>query len=156
MGKRSLEKRFWAKVDKGDGTGCWLWTGTRWAKGYGQVRHQNRRLLAHRVAYELLVGPIPDGYQIDHLCRVTRCVRPDHLEPVTPLENARRAAAFITHCPSGHPYDEVNTRRTTDGRHCKACNRERWQTSGLAARRRAQRAARRSGSVKPPDSPPPA
>lgn len=72
---------------------CWLWIGTvdRW--GYGQMKWQGRRPGSHRVAYELLVGPIPEGLTLDHLCRVPGCVNPAHLEPVTQAENNRRAAA---------------------------------------------------------------
>lgn len=84
-----IEARFWAKVDKTET--CWLWTAAiRRRSGYGVFSHQARTMLAHRFAYELLVGPIPDGLVIDHLCRVRHCVNPDHLEPVTQRENLRR------------------------------------------------------------------
>jgi hypothetical protein len=100
------------------------------------------------VLYELLVGPIPQGFDIDHLCRNRGCVRPDHLEPATRSENLRRgdlhppAAALQaakTHCPRGHPYDEINTYWNTNGgrghsRVCRAC----WK-----ARRRERRTNRR-------------
>ena len=87
--KRPLSVRLWAKVDKsGD---CWIWTGCRIRHGYGRISGPGRKpLLAHRVAYELTYGPIPDGLELDHLCRNPSCVRPDHLEPVTHLENVRR------------------------------------------------------------------
>lgn len=83
--------RFWARVLKTDT--CWLWQGAtagRWNLRYGQTRWAGRVAMAHRVAYELLVGAIPDGLQIDHLCRNPLCVNPAHLEPVTNAENARR------------------------------------------------------------------
>lgn len=84
---------------------CWLWTGTLTWDGYGLFRHEGRRSGAHRFAYEFFVGPIPAGMQIDHLCRVRNCVRPDHLEPVTPGENTRRGAAALgSHCKNGHEY----------------------------------------------------
>lgn len=67
--------------------GCWNWTAALNAFGYGRFRG----LLAHRVSYESLVGPIPDGLELDHLCRNRKCVRPEHLEPVTHDENYRRA-----------------------------------------------------------------
>jgi HNH endonuclease len=86
----TVEQRFWAKVDQGDGTGCWLWTGAKLHGGYGHMRGGTADTTAHRIAYELLVGPIPKGLEIDHLCRVRACVRPDHLEPVTRAENDRR------------------------------------------------------------------
>ena len=89
--KRSSVERFWASVDKTDE--CWLWLQVLLASGYGKFYANGRQHLAHRYAYELLVGPIPDGLQIDHLCRVKNCVRPDHLEPVTPGVNTRRARA---------------------------------------------------------------
>lgn len=74
-------------VDVGD---CWQWTGSCDKDGYGKFRFNNRHFRAHRFVWELLVGPIPDGLVIDHLCRNTGCVNPDHLEPVTNEENLRR------------------------------------------------------------------
>lgn len=86
------EALFWAKVDKDGPDGCWLWTGFRRPAGYGQTgRNRGSAKQAHRVAYEMLVGPIPAGMELDHLCRMTPCVNPAHLEPVTPAENRRRA-----------------------------------------------------------------
>lgn len=85
-------RRWWSKIDvSGD---CWEWTPPVGNHGYGEFARQGERrtVLAHRYAYELLVGPIPDGLEIDHLCRNKACVNPDHLEPVTKSENARRAA----------------------------------------------------------------
>jgi hypothetical protein len=79
--------------------------------------------LAHRVSYELFKGPIPDGLQIDHLCRTTACVNPAHLEAVTQLENARRASAEITHCKNGHEYTLETTYRDRHGwRSCRVCS----------------------------------
>src|ERR1019366_4519713 len=70
-------------------TGCWLWTGGLNRGGYGQFMTPPCTV-AHRVAYELFVGPIPEGLQLDHLCRVRSCVNPQHLEPVSQQENIRR------------------------------------------------------------------
>lgn len=93
------EARFWSKVDK-DGPlpkwapclgPCWLWTPpVDRSTGYGRINIDRSNIGAHRFAYELLVGPIPEGLQIDHLCRVRACVNPAHLEPVTVSENVRR------------------------------------------------------------------
>ena len=108
-------------------SGCWLWTGPLNNTGYGCFA----RTSAHRWAYAAMVGPIPDGYQIDHLCRVRRCVNPSHLEAVTRSENNRRAAqhrVYIpkTHCPHGHAYDETNAHINGQGYQvCLACLRSR-------------------------------
>lgn len=123
---------FLAKVDK---TGsCWLWTAGLDNHGYGAFNartNQGRRRTkkAHRWSYEHHVGPIPDGLDLDHLCRVRSCVNPDHLEPVTRGENIRRGDLSDnngrnawTHCPRGHPYDAANTYVCPQGtRNCRAC-----------------------------------
>lgn len=133
-----IEDRFWSKVnkdapvpaDRPELGPCWLWTGAQAYNGYGFFR-AGPLVRAHRFAYEFFVGPIPEGLQIDHLCRVRNCVNPDHLEPVTGQENHRRGNSGKlererTHCPQGHPYDEANTRWWRGrNRHCRACDRER-------------------------------
>jgi hypothetical protein len=81
-------ERMWPRVDKTDS--CWNWTGAVSTAGYGQIRF-GKVLYTHRVSYEALVGPIPDGLELDHLCRNRRCCNPDHLEAVEPAENQRRA-----------------------------------------------------------------
>jgi hypothetical protein len=130
---RSERERFNSFV-KEDPNGCWLWTGGKTTKGYGCIRRADgREALAHRMAYELFVGPIPAGLIIDHLCRLPSCVNPSHLEPVTNAENLRRGdlsrnngAALRTHCKRGHPFDEANTYRDKFGRRgCIACRRRR-------------------------------
>ncbi len=123
---RGVDERFWAKVDA-DGD-CWEWTGYRTAAGYGEF-WRGRPEKAHRVSYELLVGEIPDGLQIDHLCRNRCCVNPDHLEPVTQIINGRRGyGACAQHarqktCRHGHPFAGPNLYvRPSDGaRMCRAC-----------------------------------
>jgi hypothetical protein len=82
-------ERFWSCIDKT--SSCWLWTPVSNAFGYGVFRQRGGgAAYVHRIAYEELVGPIPPGWTIDHLCRVKRCVNPAHLEPCTRAENARR------------------------------------------------------------------
>lgn len=126
--KQSAEDRFWSKVDVAGV--CWEWTaGT--ARGYGHFYFEGKDVGAHRWAWEYLVGPIPPGLELDHLCRNPPCVNPDHLEPVTQRLNVERGAvprlrAAKTHCPQGHPYDEVNTYRNPakpNSRQCRACTR---------------------------------
>ena len=84
-------RNFWDLVDKAGPGGCWLWLGLKNESGYGRIEVGGRNLKAHRRAYELTVGPIPDGLTIDHLCRTKACVNPRHLEPVTLRENLARA-----------------------------------------------------------------
>lgn len=90
-----LPVRFLAKMSVDEASGCWVWTAARTSKGYGQFRIGPRPVRAHRYAYTLLVGPIPDGLQLDHLCRNRLCVNPGHLEPVTNWENTLRGENFI-------------------------------------------------------------
>lgn len=110
-------------------SGCWEYAVTsRQGRSYRQIRYQQDGeyvlRYAHRVAYEHLVGPIPEGLQLDHLCRNRTCVNPEHLEPVTAQENTVRARSLITHCPSGHPYSDTNTAVGRNGkRYCRECKR---------------------------------
>jgi HNH endonuclease len=110
-----------------DDAGCWRWDGHLNATGYGQVYRQYRNHLAHRYVYELMVGPIPEGMELDHLCRVRDCVNPEHLEPVTREENWARHKRTLTHCRRGHEMDEENTyyffQKGVVCRQCKACQR---------------------------------
>lgn len=118
---------------------CWQWLGyVNPRTGYGQFQlRKGEPVLAHRMAYELFVGAIPDGAQLDHLCRNRQCVNPKHLEPVTCQENLLRgdtraaANSAKTHCPKGHPYDEVNTYQRSNGqrgcRQCMAAAAAKWQ-----------------------------
>lgn len=143
MAKRQdIRERLMRRVEVSD-TGCWLWTATTTANGYGKTSYLNRGWLAHRLMYEATVGPIPAGLTLDHLCRVRNCINPEHLEPVTQRTNTLRGdgpsarQARRTHCDRGHLYDDANTRVRGGTRYCRACDRERQQES--KARKRAER-----------------
>lgn len=109
---------------------CWIWTGYKQKSGYGQITVNRKSYKAHRLVYSLLVGEIPDGKQLDHLCRVRNCVNPDHLEPVTQAENIRRGESpwainsKKTHCYKGHELTENNLYIKDGYRLCKICTLE--------------------------------
>jgi hypothetical protein len=105
------------------GDGCWLWTGAKTPYGYGKILTFRSIRVAHRVLYEALVGPVPEGMELDHLCRTPACVRPDHLEPVSHRENISRAL-WKTHCVRGHALTNANTYRYSYGRVCRLCQLE--------------------------------
>jgi hypothetical protein len=134
--KRPILDRFVDFIDfnlADNDNGCWQWLGSQKSKGYGAFAVDGKTMCAHRVSWELAVGPIPAGMEMDHLCRNPGCVNPDHLEVVTRRENSLRGMSFAgvnarkTHCPQGHPYDEENTstNTTTGGRLCRSCCRAR-------------------------------
>jgi hypothetical protein len=144
----TFEDRFWEKVTSPHVPDrCWIWqAATDGGSRYGSIYRDGRLVRAHRVAYEMLVGPIPDGLVIDHLCRVTLCVNPAHMEVVTQRENIMRGEAptatnaVKTHCKRGHEFTPENTRLTRQGgRCCLSCEREHHHRS--YARRVALRAA---------------
>ncbi len=140
---KSLQERFESKIMPEPNSGCWLWLGSLTHNGYGSIWANGRLKRAPRVSYELHVGIIPHGLEIDHLCRVRCCVNPDHLEAVTRKENARRGYyGQKTHCPQGHPYsgDNLYVRPNGKGRDCRKCK---------ALRMNRYRAARRikEGSI---------
>ena len=131
-------ERFWSKVSIMP-RGCWNWTGAL-VDGYGQFWNGNKLVPAHQYSYEIFVGPIPEGLQLDHLCRNRACVEPSHLEVVTLQENIRRGLtgklnntnALKTHCLHGHPYNSENTiLRSQGGRDCRICHREQDRRSKL-------------------------
>lgn len=96
----NIHERFFAKVNKTDT--CWTWIGSTQPKGYGVFRYQKTSQMAHRVAYELANGPIPQGIEIDHMCHNRSCVRVDHLRPVTHKQNMENyAGAYVSNRSSG-------------------------------------------------------
>jgi len=118
---RPILERLADKLTVGDG--CWEWTAAKTALGYGKFGTGGKYggwTPAHRVLYELIVGPIPEGLALDHLCCNKSCVRPEHLEPVTTGENFRRANTK-THCIRGHELTVENTYRYEYGRVCRLC-----------------------------------
>lgn len=132
--RRSRLPGFWDRVIKTDG--CWVWGRGLTGAGYGEFQVGGRVFLTHRYAYELVNGPIPQGLELDHLCRNRRCVRPDHLEAVTPRVNQHRGEGFSgvnhrkTHCVNGHLLAGPNLQVQQTGlrvgrRRCAACHRER-------------------------------
>lgn len=130
----TIEERFWAKVEK-TGT-CWLWTGSC-SRGYGKLWVDGKNHQAHRVAYELMVGDVPDGLELDHLCRVRHCVNPAHLEPVTGYENTILRGTGVAacnlrknQCIRGHAFTSNNARieskpKRRPRRQCRECDRAR-------------------------------
>ena len=110
-------------------SGCWLWIAGLFDTGYGQFSVNGKPTLAHRFAYIAYIGNIPDGLEIDHLCRVRCCVNPDHMEPVSTKTNVLRGAGVTainakkTHCKRGHLFTDENTIKVKSppGRGCRAC-----------------------------------
>lgn len=137
----SRAERFWGRVEKHDPdcsccNGCWIWTGGGGlaSNPYGYFWNGEREQVAHRFAYELLVGEIPEGLTLDHLCETPLCVNPADLEPVTRAENTRRGSGAMvsaaqrkarSHCKNGHLLDDANTYVDATGvRSCRTCKRE--------------------------------
>jgi len=144
--KIPAHERLEGKYEIDPDTGCWDWTGKINAYGYGRLSLSRsapgetlKEAFAHRVSYEKHVGEIPEGLDLDHLCRNRRCVNPDHLEPVTRKENLRRGhgehSGGKTHCKRGHEFTPENTIITTEGyRNCRECGRV-WQRAYNARKR---------------------
>lgn len=124
---------------------CWTWTGVIDPSGYGRYSvpglrsSASRTQGAHRFGYTQMVGPVPEGMELDHLCRTKSCVRPDHMEPVSPAENLRRQGLAVTHCIHGHEYTPENTGMRPAGRYCKTCHRDRERARYQRSRREAMR-----------------
>jgi hypothetical protein len=139
-----MARRLIDKIQRDPANECWEWIGARGHGGYGQIRIDGQVKPAYRATYELFVGPIPKGKELDHLCRNPACVNPKHLEPVSHVENVRRGNAGAnnrdkTHCPHGHAYDDENTiYNAHGGRVCRTCSRRRsreWQMNTRLMRR---------------------
>jgi hypothetical protein len=137
-----LPERFWVKIQTGP-YGCWLWQASKNEFGYGLYAHPVSQL-AHRVSYAVLVGPIPAGYDVDHICRVRHCVNPEHLRAVTHRENILAPHAMTssairsrrTHCPQGHELVEPNippAEKRNGWRKCRACDWARAHVKRQAA-----------------------
>lgn len=144
--RASMLTRFRRYVIPSDPWRCWPWIGTRDRDGYGHLDRPGRgtgNVLAHRYSYESFIGPIPDGLDLDHLCRTPSCVNPWHLEPVTRAENTRRGTAIAvrvqrkhdrTHCKYGHEFTEENTYLRSNGtKSCRVCTRDRFRARRAAA-----------------------
>lgn len=111
--------------------GHWLWQGSKTAGGYGRLNWRKHYFAAHRFAYIALRGPIPQGFELDHLCRIRACANPDCVEPVTRMENILRGESILAQkmrrgcCKNGHPLNEINTWYRQDGsRRCRVCHRQ--------------------------------
>lgn len=125
-----VEPRLIAGSVRNEETGCLIWVRSKNSRNYGLIGVNGRVELVHRMAHEVWVGPIPDGFQVDHVydngCRSTLCIEPSHLEAVTPLENMRRAPrSRKTHCLRDHPLSGSNVRFNKNGhRSCVTCRDE--------------------------------
>lgn len=121
--------RFMDSVDVGS-SGCWLWNKSTDVNGYSQFSIRGQMMKGHRFIYEIYIGNIEDGLEIDHLCRVRHCVNPEHLEAVTHAENLRRMPRHRTEqwqssCKNGHPLTEGNyfIRSDSGTKRCRIYNR---------------------------------
>ena len=140
--KQTLEDRFWNKVQFT--TDCWLWQSAKSPGGYGLIKHGDNMVGAHRVSYRIYKGEIPNGLQLDHLCRVRHCVNPAHLEAVTQKENIRRGETghHDNHsngkkiiCKNGHSFSRENVIYYKNRRMCRECGRIRARERYLKSKK---------------------
>lgn len=121
-----IEQRLAARLTI-DTSGCLIWTGRRLPKGYGQITVGGKNKMVHRLMHQLYNGPVPPGWEVDHLCRVPACAAPAHLEAVTPEENRRRQTLAHTTCRRGHPITPGNVGsdgpKNPTSRRCLTCRR---------------------------------
>jgi hypothetical protein len=121
-----LLQRFWSRVKIVDD--CWEWQGGIKCDGYGSFYWEKKQYPSHRVAYEIMVGDVPQGLELDHLCKNRKCCNPEHLEAVTHKQNLLRGDTIVainskkTHCPQGHPYFGENLLIKQGSRHCRKCH----------------------------------
>lgn len=105
-------------------SGCWMWSGMRYRNGYAGLWDGKKNVLAHRFAHMHLIGPIPEGVEIDHTCNERACVNPAHFELVDHAENRRRSRERKLTCTNGHAFDEANTYWFRGNRYCRKCRNE--------------------------------
>lgn len=137
--------RFYSKVDDDSDSLCWNWTAGKNQNGYGMFKLYGGTMMAHRAAWLMLEGEIPDGMELDHLCRNRSCVNPDHLQPVSHAENVRRGDGAVRYlkqsCVNGHEFTDQNAKYTPEGwRYCGDCKREQWTVQNEKAKARRQAA----------------
>lgn len=141
MARLSLTERL-VRARRITDLGCWEWQGSVTNCGYGQIFVSGRMRTVHRVSFEMFIGPIADGVEIDHLCSNRRCFQPDHMELVSHAENMRLRSDRQTHCKWGHEFTPENTRlrnRSKRGggrgfeRVCRACARRRYHEAAEAS-----------------------
>lgn len=130
---------FFGRVERHVVTGCWLWRGSYSTSGYGVI--SGSEVSAHRQAYRWFIGPIPEGTELDHLCRIRACVNPAHLEAVAKSENQQRAVRARVVCKNGHPWVADNLTIVSSGRGrksrtCSICHDRRNAESRARVRQR--------------------